>query len=71
MGFVRCGGEGRYGKEFVSTEYVTDPSAEYVLDIAGKRVRAKIHTSAPQTTTTATVGKPAKYRPKVVTSLVS
>lgn len=71
MGFVRCGGEGKYGKEFVSLEYVTDPTAEYVVDIAGKRVRAKIHISAPHTTTTATVGKPAQYRPKVIKSLVT
>ncbi|XP_054278632.1 pyruvate dehydrogenase phosphatase regulatory subunit, mitochondrial-like [Macrosteles quadrilineatus] len=66
LGFVRCMGE------IVSTDYITDPSAVYHIDIAGNRVRCKAHVSVPQIIGLDESNDDVRqYRPKVVTSVVS
>ncbi|KAG8245326.1 hypothetical protein J6590_005639 [Homalodisca vitripennis] len=73
LAFIRC-----YSKdgqrEIVSTEYITDPTAVYQIDICGKRFKAKAHISAPQSSSLSSTEEEdtvRPYRPKVVTSLVS
>lgn len=71
MGFIRCAiaATDRY-EDIVSLDYITDPEAIYHVDIAGRRVKVKVHTTAPQATHNSE-DNPRQYRPKVVTSLVS